>query len=481
MTHNFYYVSAPAGSGKTWALAAHAVDLATNNQKVLIVQPTRQLIRETASEIRRNNPQTPMKTIISTAMGNSRVLARVIEYIQNSAPGKGDVLLISHDILEKLPDTHRQFWHVFVDEMPSGFKPHHLQIAVTHAHVTAHLSADHELTGDAMEVQAASEGALRLLAKNEDGDAGLDVFHDLANDVLNPNKFVLVNRHNYARLIAPTGKDKVTSFFAILQPGFLKAFASVTIMGANLEETELYLLWEKLLSVNWIKHPLLSKKLRYSHHENGSRLTIKYLIDGNWSKYHAALPHDGMTILDTVTETMERELGPDFLWQANKDVDDNQFTNGIRLPGKAHGQNRPRFMSCHNVALASALNHKKAASDFLKLINFTAEEIKTVLQYQNEYQAMMRCSLRDRDATAPVTVFVVSKGSADWLAARFPGCKVEKVENDLPEPGSVGPKPTGNRKTAAQIQKEYRERKKDQRARDLAALAAQKAAKNDGL
>jgi hypothetical protein len=467
-----HYVSAPAGSGKTFALAGHSVDLANNHQKVMIVQPTRQLIRQTAIAIRNRDKSVKLTTIISPTMGNSRVLSRVIAHMESADHGVGEVLLISHDILEKLPHAYRQFWHVFVDEMPGGFEAYHLQIAVTHEHVTAHLKADQELTGDAMMVEALNEGALRVLAENPNKDAGLAIFHDLANSVLNPNKLVLVNRQNYARLTFPNGLERVTSFFSILQPGFLSDFQSVTIMGANLEETELYLLWEKLLDVTWVKHPGLSKSLRFNSHESGSRLTIKYFINGNWSKHHAALPHNGASVLDAITERMEVELGDDFLWQANKGVEDSHFAGGIRLPNKAHGQNRAQFMSCNKVALVSALNHQKAASDFLKLINFTQDEIKTVLQYQNEYQAMMRCSLRDVDATAPVTVIVVSKGSADWLAARFPGCKVERIDNDIPEPGSVGPKPTGARKSRAEIQDAYRKRKKAEKAAMEARLAS---------
>lgn len=471
-SHTFYGVSAPAGSGKTFALAQHAVDLAHNNQKVLIVQPTKQLIRETWNAIKRNDPAVEVKSIMSANIGTSNVLGDVIAHMTNATHGTGEVLLVTHEILDRMPDTHRQFWHLFVDEMPGGFDAHNLQIALTHAHATKHLEAERSLTGDVVVVDAKHEGALRDLAANVTGDSGLAVFKDLAKDVLNPDKLVCVSKANYERLIDPTGLEKVASFFSILTPSFLDNFASVTIMGANLESTELYLLWEKLLNVTWVKHPVLSKSLRYDTHENGTRLTIKYLIEGNWSKYHAARTLGNGTILDAVTQTIEAELGDDFLWQANKSVDDNQFYDGIRLPTKAHGQNRARFMDCDKVALVMAVNHAKPASDFLKLIGFSQDEIKTVLQYQNEYQAMMRCSLRKPEATNPVTVCVVSKGSAYWLAARFPGCKVEKLASEVPEPNCVGPTPKGNRLTPREKQARYRARQADAKAALEARLRA---------
>jgi hypothetical protein len=459
-SHKFYSVSAPAGSGKTFALAQHAVDLAHNHQKVLIVQPTKQLIRETWKAIKRNDPALRVTSIMSANIGTSNVLSQVIAHMAQAEHGKGEVLLVTHEILDRMPDTYRQFWHLFIDEMPSGFDAHHLQIALTHSHATEHLTAERELTGDVVVVDAKNEGALRDLLANVTGDSGLAVFHDLAGDVLNPDKIVCVSKPSYERLIDPTGVEKVTSFFSILTPSFLDNFASVTIMGANLESTELYLLWEKLLNVVWSKHPVLNRALRYDAHENGHRLTIKYLLNGNWSKYHAARPHGSGTILDAVTQAIEAELGDDFLWQANKSVDDNQFEEGIRLPTKAHGQNRARFMKCDNVALVMAVNHAKPASDFLKLIGFSQDEIKTVLQYQNEYQAMMRCSLRDPEATAPVTVCVVSKGSADWLAARFPGCQIERLITDVPEPQPIGAPVTRGYASNGEKQKAYRDRKR---------------------
>ena len=47
----FYYQPGPAGSGKTYQLAHWAIERAAANEKVLIAQPTKELIRR--SEERR--------------------------------------------------------------------------------------------------------------------------------------------------------------------------------------------------------------------------------------------------------------------------------------------------------------------------------------------------------------------------------------------------------------------------------------------
>lgn len=462
MSYSFYSVDAPAGAGKTTALAAHAIDLVKQGQKVLICQPTKLLIGQTSQAIKRSDPSVPVKQIVSRAMSRSPVLGEVIEHIQRANAGQGEVLLISQDILRKLPKKVRRNWHLFVDEMPAGFEPFHLSIPETHGFLTAHLNTEEKpLIDDITVVQSGDVMALRALS--ETGDDALKVYKDLVDAVLDEDQLVCVSKTIFDALVSGDKTQGAISFFSILQPSFVSGFESVTIMGANLSECELYLLWDKLLNVSWKKHPELTKALSYTKHGNGKRLTIKYLIDGNWSKDFAGRPFNGHTIFDEVCSVMENELGDDFLWQANKDVADHQFGYGLRLPAKSHGLNRPAFMKCDSVALVMAINHQKAASDFLMKVGFTQEELKTVLQYQNEYQALMRCSLRDHNETSDVTVAVVSKGSAEWLAARFEGCTIERINNDLPEPKTVGRPVKATKLTPAEKQRQYRARQKQRR------------------
>jgi len=461
-SHNFYSLDAPAGSGKTTALASYAVKLANNNQKVLISQPTKLLIQQTWQAIKRNDPSVPATPIFSKALRRANVLADVIEHIQNAKPGQGEVLLISQDILNKLPKAQRKDWHLFVDEMPAGFEPFHMSIPDTHSFLTAHLKAENQVIEDIVQIEAENVTALRNLAATND-DA-LKAYTDLVGAVLDEDRLVLASKSAFDNLVSGEKTEGAISFFSILQPTFVEGFDSVTVMGANLDESELYLLWDKLLNVSWKKHPVLTKELAYTTHGSGHRLTIKYLIKGNWSKDFAGKPLNGRTVFDELCATIENELGDDFLWQANVDVPDYQFGYGLRLPGKSHGLNRPAFMKCDNVALVMAVNHQKAASDFLKVVGFTQEELKIVLQYQNEYQAMMRSSLRDPTTTNDVTVVVVSEGSANWLAKRFPGCKVERIESEIPEPNTIGRVVKTDKESNAEKQRRYRENKKMRQA-----------------
>jgi hypothetical protein len=436
----FYSVSAPAGSGKTYALINYAIDLAKNGQKVLIAQPSKPLIDQTHRDLLAKNSGVPITKLISTdgVRATAPVLAKVVKHMQTAQSGQGEVLLISQVTLGRLPTAFRREWHLFVDEVPGAFKAHDMNMNKTHAFITAHTKVERLLIDDILIVDPENETALRQLAENPTGDKALATFCDLASDILNEDKFVCVSKSEYDELLTPGSKRKTVFFYSFQRSEFVTGYQSVTMMGANFEDTELYRLWEKLDNIEWKKHPILNANLRYQKHTNGTRLTLKYLIKGNWSQYFAGQAFGDGTILSAMAQTIEAELGQDFLWQANKKFGDFIFEYGERLPIVTHGLNRASYQAKHGVALVRAINHSSGPAAFLKAIGFTAEELKVTLQYQNEYQAMMRCSLRDPNATDDVTVFVVSEASAVWIEQHFPGCKVEQHQSDIPEPRPSG-------------------------------------------
>lgn len=455
----FYAVSAPAGSGKTYAAIDYAIHLAQNNQKVIIAQPTKALIDQTETDIIGRNSGVKLTKIVSptAAVQNASVQARVLEHMKDNESG-GEILLISHQVLGRLPNAWRQFWHLIVDEVPGAYVAHNMNIAKSHGFVTQHTALGDILTDTFHIVEAADVGALRDLAENKTGDATYKLFKDLVDDILNEDKFVCVDADAYAELTSNNGKRKHIDFHSFQRSDYVRGFASVTVMGANFADTELAHIWGRLESVVWKDHPVIGQNLRYTHHQNGARLTIKYLIDGNWSQYFASMPHEKGTILNAITEAMEAELSHDFIWQANKKHGDFLFNEGMMLPQVIHGINRRSYQAKHGVALVKAINHSSGPAAFLKALGFTQEELKVTLQYQNEYQAMMRCSLRDRTATEDVTVCVVSKGSAKWLQALFPNSDVQKLESDVPEPKPSG-QPVERKRSDAEKMHDSRQNK----------------------
>ncbi len=458
----FYYQPGPAGSGKTHQLAHWAVSVAASDSKVLIAQPTTELIRETAAKIRSIDPTIKVTTIY-TRRANDRVTARALDHMNAAVPHDGEVLLITHETLKRLPTNRRKFWLMVCDEVPAVLEHIDLRIAQTHQHVTDHIATE-ELVPALLALTPGNRAALEAVQVNATEDQNIATFERLVSTLLSGDHFVMVDADAYRDLLENPQTRGRLDFFAILMPDFVQGYVSTTFMGANIEETELFVVWKALFNVNWARHPLMGEKLRYQTHQNGSRLTISYLFDGRLSKRFLGAEDDlGSTTFDQVTDYVARywDAVP-FLWQANKDAMPSGFDYAARLHGVSHGLDKADWKRVHNVALLSAMNRKSAAYGFLTKLGISAEQAQATLAWQNDYQAMMRCSLRDPDAVAPVRVIVGSRDGAEWIAGKFPGCVIEKLDSGIDEPRRSG-RPegaTGTAKTGAERAREARARKK---------------------
>ncbi|KAA9018282.1 DEAD/DEAH box helicase family protein [Sphingobium limneticum] len=450
----FYYQPGPAGSGKTYQLAHWAIERAAVNEKVLIAQPTKELIRDTVKQIKRLDPDANV-TALYGKKRNDRVSARTVEHLNDAKPHQGEILLVTHETLKRLPMTMRKFWHMVCDEVPSVMEHIDLKIAVTHSHATQHIATE-ELPGGLLVLTPGNRAALEAIQINAKEDQNIASFNRLVSTMLSGEHLVLVAADTYTDLIQNPDTRGRIDVFAVLLPEFARGYASTTFMGANITETEMFVIWEAIQNVAWQLHPDMGDKLRYQTHENGKRLTIGYLFDGRMSRRHLGSEDDsGETVFDQVTDFVARYWeGIPFLWQANATAMPSGFDYDARLPGVSHGLDKAHYKRVHNVALLSAMNRKTAAYGFLAKLGISSEQAQATLSWQNDYQAMMRCSLRDPNAVAPVRVIVGSKEGAEWIAGKFPGCVVEKLDHGISEPIKPGRPPLGDKPSKAASSKE---------------------------
>ncbi|PZU67240.1 DEAD/DEAH box helicase family protein [Sphingobium sp.] len=458
----FYYQPGPAGSGKTYQLAHWATERAASNEKVLIAQPTKELIRETVKQIKRIAPDANV-TALYGKKRNDRVAARAVEHMADADPHHGEILLVTHETLKRLPTAMRKFWHMVCDEVPSVLEHIDLKIADTHQHVTQHIETE-EMPGGLLVLKPGNRAGLEAIQVNAKEDQNIASFNRLVSTMLSGEHLVLVAADSYSDLLTNPDTRGKLDVFAILLPEFAKGYSSTTFMGANITETEMYVIWEAVQNVAWQLHPDMGDKLRYQVHKNGSRLTISYVFDGRMSSRHLGSEDEsGQTVFEQVTEYVSLYLrDTPFLWQANAAAMPKGFDYDARLPGVAHGLDKPEFKRFHNVALLAAMNRKTAAYGFLSKLGISPEQAQATLSWQNDYQAMMRCSLRDPEAVAPVRVIVGSKDGAEWIAAKFPGAVVEKLDHGIGEPKKAGRPQLGDKPSKA---KTSAERQRDRRAR----------------
>lgn len=455
-----YYVSAPAGSGKTHGLVRHAIAEAKAHRKILIAQPTKRLIQQTARQLRALDPNVTVTAVFGRNTHDYPV-RRVHDHIEQAAPNNGEILLITHETLKRLNTANRRFWHLYVDELPGVFERLPLKIAKTHQLVTPYLKAVELVPGISV-IEANEAVRIEELIANPTEDQNIAAFGKLLSAVLDGSQIVCIKSDSYHDLLTNPATVGHMDFYAIRSDSFVEGFADVTLMGAHAEWSELVVLWGKMLPVQFAPHPILSKSLRYTAHTNGYRLKLTYLFD-RWSKTYSQASDENGTVLERVRDVIAPYMnGRRFLWQVNSEISDAFFDPRDQLPHRTEGLHEASFTSLHNVVLLSALNRSDADYGFLGLLGIDRELADITLGFQSDYQTMMRCSLREPQDTAPVEVVVSTKSSAEWLAQHFPGCTVSRLQHDI-----EGPEKRGRPRKASALTSTERSRRSRQRAAGL--------------
>ncbi|WP_312491239.1 DEAD/DEAH box helicase family protein [Brevundimonas sp.] len=460
----FEYVDAPAGSGKTYGLTHYAAKQAQQQRKIIIAQPTKELIKQTKRDITKIDSSIKV-TSIHGGRGVKNVVGAITRHLADASPLTGEVLLITHESLFRLESQgFRSAWQLVVDEIPDVFKHEPLKIKYNHGLVTPYLTTT-SLGRGISAVGAADKGIIEDLIAKAEEDEPLALFRDVLKSIIDGNRLVCVTDEGWDELLA--GDARQCDFFVVQKPEAYEGWNGVTMMGANAHFTEMMTIWPQLFDVEFKRHDELSDKLRYDKHDNGSRLTLHYMFDG-WSKTYANLTIGDQAVITRVADTVEALFdGSHFIWGANQENED-LFSRFDFLPHKPHGINSASFQSCHNVALLSATNRETPAIKFLQLLGLDQAAIDATLAHQSAYQAAMRCSLRDPQAIAPVNIVVPTKATADWISARFAGSRVQHLETGLDGPqktgrpsGPTSPKtPEEKRAYQRRVQAEYRARKK---------------------
>jgi hypothetical protein len=132
-------LNAPAGAGKTRALARRAHWLAGVSQKVLFVQPTKHLITKTiADELQPLDPAYPVRAIHGdTALTTKSVIGDIVAHFQAAVAGRGEIVFITHAAFLLIPYIERKAeWHLIMDEVPQVDRFEELRLPDTHHLIT---------------------------------------------------------------------------------------------------------------------------------------------------------------------------------------------------------------------------------------------------------------------------------------------------------------------------------------------------------
>lgn len=408
------YCSAPAGSGKTHSLVNRACDFAREHKRVIILQPTKELISKTIQDellARRKPPQHYVFTQDTLEKGCS-VAAELTRFF-NGADNVGQMVFATHQVLPHIPYIANQHdWHLLVDEEMQVLRHQAHRIPRTHSLLTEHLELKPYNSVHSLVVPR-HRSALAKMGRNKDEDEVLAQFSDTIRILTNEHFATHINTEHYERLRA--GQNKTISFHSVLRPTILNGFGSVFMAAANVEDTALYQLWSRDISFELDR--AFADLLRFNEHRNGDLITIHYGVDTPWSKRLAeknAGPNDCQSIQDRLIEGIQNLFGETpFLWQANKGFAENPFgPNAQRLPNKPHGLNG--YSAIDNIAFFSHLNPRTDHFRFLESHGLTAFDVRRAISFSTIYQSVMRTSIRDPKNTNSKIIVVPDREAAEF-------------------------------------------------------------------
>jgi hypothetical protein len=223
------YCAAPCGSGKTHQIINRACELVRTHNRVLIFQPTKDLINRTVQEELLSRPNPPQVRVFHRGtVGDGKVSKALADYVRE-APDLPEIVLATHQVVPHIKlFANKGEWHVLIDETLQAVRYQQHRVPKTHNLITDHLDVTRV---NAVYGRVSVRGtALHDLGKNQDQDEILETLADTSRILANGYWDSFVNLEQYQRL--KRGEGKVLAFHSVLKPEILAGFAEVFIAGA---------------------------------------------------------------------------------------------------------------------------------------------------------------------------------------------------------------------------------------------------------
>ena len=222
-----------------------------------------------------------IRTIISRRGSDDKIAHRITRYL-NDRDEAGDLLYVTHAGFLRTPHWHRaDTWNLVVDEA--------MEVAY---HREFRLRKYRDLLLDLFHVRPSRHARYGALEARNHGQLD-EALVQMKDDEIYRHfaDFIWRLRHDHWNLYVDheafqkfeVGETHTLEVHGLLAPSIFEPFASVTLMGANLNDSIMCKYFAKE-GCTFSDHTAINKALRYQSHNNGSRLLIKYLTDGKWSK-----------------------------------------------------------------------------------------------------------------------------------------------------------------------------------------------------
>lgn len=234
------FSSSPCGAGKTRKIIRRACELARAGERVLVLQPTKELIEKTVRKELLSEARPPRHHVYHGDNVEGAVASAITNHF-NETDAEGQIVFATHAVLSYVPYwANKRDWHVLIDEDLQVLRHKCHQLPQTHSIITDHIDLEpHNSIYGRLVVRDLEE--LREKGRNRDEDELLGQVAEAIRTLTNPYWDSFVNIEQYEKL--KNGASKRLSLHSVLKPTVLDGFGSVFIAAADFQDTLQHRLW----------------------------------------------------------------------------------------------------------------------------------------------------------------------------------------------------------------------------------------------
>lgn len=405
-------VSAPCGTGKTYATSKHIQQHQIENNW-LYVAPTKKLLDQTRKQLKAFG----VSAVAIHSDNTKKPTKAIMEHLKKCS-SMGNVLLITWAAYSELPYFHkRDNWQVFIDEVPQidQFYQYYLKEDAHKEELFKHLIVEHSVNENIGIIKA--KGSLKNHIENNQDDID-QKFRKLFQDVINPNKDVFVDMNSFY------SGDKFW-FLSMVNPN---VFKNATLLGANIEHSILYSWFKNYHGVEFQPHNKIINGLLDSS-PIGERLRVSYFSKKKFSKKlrDKQLKNDAV-VMDAIEKGVAKLVGDKpFLLVVNNDYTGPllNMPNAKKIPVDSKGMNE--YQDYTTIVHITALNREPKHQWMLNRLGIDDETIRQSTGYEVLYQNIMRTALRDKDSKQVVDIICADIHEAKHLSRLFGEVQIKQV------------------------------------------------------
>lgn len=409
-----YIAEALPGSGKSTKFI-EALPALTATSKIIYAMPTNALIKELAQDIKTKAGIIP--TIITSATTDHVVANLEKALASNASP----LLMVTHESLRRVDARLLAGWELVMDEVPSVSDcwSHQFDSISYLSSLESYLTVGEDKKATLKPEHVA---LVESMIKAKEGSALSSSALEVLKAMITPKCSVEVEKQS------SKGKRLVR---IVRYRDFLPAFSyanSVHILANNVRDT---LLGVHAESQGWsFERSIFTPEFD----GYGKRVELHPFLKGKYSKTQSLMQRNGESLAKWSNDTqlaswldgVTAMIGDDESLAFMHDWVEYSFAENVtKLPIDSRGINGYQDRS-----IAICLQHGNVSPDdalsfhsLSDMLGVPVSEIRKAIEFERFYestlQAVARTSIRDRDSTAPVVLFVQNIEMAKYLQAKL--------------------------------------------------------------